>query len=247
MSEEKFVTKLSTICCLLAFLFLPFFSSCDTSDTVTARSLWELLYAERFDAFSQNLDSYQGDINATDQLGQTFLIYMSYLPEPDIIKKLIEKGANVNKTSPSGNSPLRAAAYKDSVAVAQVLIQAGADVDILDEDKATPLHMAAARKSYNLMLILLENGANPNAKNKCGWTPLQRLLMNPQKPSLKIVELLLNHAADPTYRNPHPVYADSTISFTRPTYPTGNTALEIAENGNYKEIVTLLRQYGATE
>lgn len=225
---------------------LSLFSTCNPPDPSTTEGLWWLLHHERFDAFSINLGTYNGDINSTDQYGQTFLTYMSYFPEPDIIKKLIEKGADVNKTSRSGNSPLRATCSYDNAEVAKILIQAGAEIDILDEDKETPLHIASVKKSHNVMLLLLENGANPNVINEHGWSPLQRMLMSSQKPSVEMVELLLKHGADPSYRNPDPVFADSSV-FGRPEYPTGFTALEIAEDGGYEDIIALLKKYGATE
>lgn len=233
---------------VLLGLMLPLslFSTCHQPDPSTTEGLWWLLYYERFDAFSENLDFYKGDIDTTDKYNQTFLEYMSHFPEPDIIKKLIEKGADVNKTSPRGNSALRAAAYKDNVEVAKVLINAGAEIDILDEDKETPLHMAAKRNCSKVIPILLNHGANPKLKDKYGWTPLQLLLRSSSRPSKYTVELVLKHGADPNYRNPNPVYPDSSMG-PRPKAPRGNAPLEIAKNGGYDDIITLLRKYGATE
>lgn len=230
-------------------LFSLFFTSCEKpsfskKEGISSDILFELSLAGQWDEFTESLELYDGDINVTDSLTQTLLIISCYQPNENITKKIIQKGADINKATKSGKSPLHAAVYNDNEKAAQLLIQAGANIDILDEDNDTPLHWAAKKQSYKVMRVLLDNGANPNAINKTGWVPLQCLLMSSRKPSLDSVEMLLRYGANPNYINKDPYYGDSSV-FPRKAYPVGVTALEIAKEGNYPDIIALLKKYGA--
>ena len=67
-----------------------------------------------------------------------------YNSNADVVKVLIEKGADVNALNNDKSTPLHWAASNNSNAdVVKVLIEKGADVNALNNDKSTPLHQAA--------------------------------------------------------------------------------------------------------
>ncbi|MDR1385312.1 MAG: ankyrin repeat domain-containing protein [Planctomycetaceae bacterium] len=86
----------------------------------------------------------------------------------DVLKYLVEKGANVNIKTDSGETPLHVAASTNSnVDVLKYLIEKGADVNAKDMMGWTPLHFAAAHNSnVDILKYLVEKGADINAKNK---------------------------------------------------------------------------------
>jgi ankyrin repeat protein len=108
-----------------------------------------------------------------------------------LTRLLIERGANPNDDDAVYHSP-----EGDDLGAMQVLVETG---------KVTP-------ENLSLMLIrkhdwhdlegveyLLAHGADPNLKRPRGWYPLNHALA--RNNSLKIIELLLDHRADPTIRD----------------------------------------------
>lgn len=94
-----------------------------------------------------------------------------------LLKKLIEKGADVNRPNNYGWSPLLyASGSKEMFDVCKMLVEAGANPNTIDIfGEYTPLMRACDRCATELALFLLENGANPNYRDPLsGYTPLTR-------------------------------------------------------------------------
>ncbi|MEW6672242.1 MAG: ankyrin repeat domain-containing protein [Thermodesulfobacteriota bacterium] len=91
----------------------------------------------------------------------------------DIVRLLIDKGADVNKkscgdgwaTSCNCGTPLHITACKGNINMMKLLIEKGAEVDALDLWGATPLVSAAYAGQNAAIRLLIENGADTdNAK-----------------------------------------------------------------------------------
>ncbi len=111
----------------------------------------------------------------------------------DIVRALIQQGANVDARGKFESTALLRAAYHGHVPVGQLLIMAGADVSAPDIGGATPLHIAARRGHENFIRLLLENKADINARDGEGWTPLMRATVKDQQ---VIVKQLIAAGAD---------------------------------------------------
>ena len=93
----------------------------------------------------------------------------------EMVKWLIENGAEVNAKNTDHRTPLHHASNSGLFEVVQYLIENGANVNAKDKDDLTPLHDASlnpTNKSTKILKYLLENGAQIDAKTKSGWTPL---------------------------------------------------------------------------
>ena len=90
----------------------------------------------------------------------------------DVVKFLIEKGANVNAKCKNDYTPLCIAAEKGKLDVVKFLIEKGANVDKKNKNGWTPLHVAAKEGILDVVKYLTENGANINAKTNDDKTPL---------------------------------------------------------------------------
>jgi len=81
---------------------------------------------------------------------------------PDIVKVLIEAGANVHVSSAKGFTPLLFAARNGDIEMAKILLAAGARVNDPGSDGTHALPLAIVSRQDKFALFLLEQGADPN-------------------------------------------------------------------------------------
>lgn len=108
----------------------------------------------------------------------------------DLVKKLLENGADINGV---GNlreqTSLLSAASKGKIEVMEFLLEKGADINKTDVDGNTPLMIAVVYGEIKAINLLLANGADVTIKNKHGNTvyDVADMYMNSE-----IIELLKN-------------------------------------------------------
>jgi uncharacterized protein len=83
-----------------------------------------------------------------------------YFPNgPEVVRILIEAGADPNGRSPGDETPLHWAASSDDVDVAEALINAGADIEVPDGSIGTPLENAVGYGCWHVARLLVAKGA----------------------------------------------------------------------------------------
>lgn len=83
-----------------------------------------------------------------------------YFPNgPQIVRVLIEAGADTNARNPGDETPLHWAASSDDVDVADALIDGGADVEAPDGSIGTPLDNAVGYACWHVARLLVQRGA----------------------------------------------------------------------------------------
>ena len=130
------------------------------------------------------------DINssASGKGGMTPLNYAAYEGHLEIVKLLLDKGAEIDTRDNMSFTPLLVAAISGHQEVQKELIIRGADVNLAERSFGwTTLHRAAANGHLELIQLLLDKGAQINIKNKKGDTPLA---VARQKGKTKAAELL---------------------------------------------------------
>lgn len=134
-------------------------------------------------------------VNSKDARGQTALYYAIQSKNVELVRYLVQQGADINAKS-STDAPLTLAMDRalGDPQVALELINDGADVNIKDANGDTPLVKATADSSDEVFQALLAKHANPNAKGVNGITPLHQAAMNAMPDRVK---LLLQHGANP--------------------------------------------------
>jgi len=83
-----------------------------------------------------------------------------YFPNgPQVVRILIDAGADPNGRSPGDETPLHWAASSDDVDVAEALIDAGSDIEAPDGSIGTPLDNAVGYACWNVARLLAARGA----------------------------------------------------------------------------------------
>ncbi len=255
---------------LILSLIMCLFASCDFRPNLS-QQLISAIKNDDFDTFEKllaqnpNLDANPYIFNL-DRVNMPPLHVACFEGKIEFVRRLIEAGADVNSIDRSlKTTPLMVAltyAYKNGYEIAEFLIESGADVNIVARsetalNKVFVMGLADEREAYDFAMFLIERGARIDVggygnvifsavsgnnllmieyllkernvdinfqNNNQGYTPLIfAVLCN--KP--EVVEYLINNGAD--------------ISKTD---ANGRTALDIAKENNYTEIIELLNNYG---
>ena len=99
------------------------------------------------------LDTYPDfDINTLDKQGKAPIHYAASIGNLEILKKLIEKKANVNSLSYDNNTPLHEAVLSNEITeqICELLLKNGADLNLKNNSGKTPLNIA---KEQNLVIF----------------------------------------------------------------------------------------------
>lgn len=95
----------------------------------------------------------------------------SYVGKTDIVKYLLEKGADINTKDREGSTPLQNAAAKGHFDIVKLLVEKGSDVNYKDDNGVTPIHFGCMSGNVDLVKYLVEKGADINAVSKIGRKP----------------------------------------------------------------------------
>ena len=95
--------------------------------------------------------------------GATPLYFAAEDGEVEVVRALVEAGANLNQVVlTDGATPLCIAAQNGEVEVVRALVEAGADINQAITDGATPLYIAAQKGEVEVVHVLVEAGADIN-------------------------------------------------------------------------------------
>lgn len=124
------------------------------------------------------------DPNGANSDGVPALLWAAGTGQVEVVVALLETGASVHLANETGENAIAYAAGTDwgnaSLRAGRViseLVEYGANVDVPDVNGRTPLHKAAEGEAPpDTLRVLLVRGANPNARTRCGETPVELLL-----------------------------------------------------------------------
>ena len=121
------------------------------------------------------------------------LYYGSLAGVTELVRLLLENGADVNAQEGRYGNALHAASLGGYVAVVQLLLNKGADVNAKGGYYGSALQAASKNGHETVVQLLLKNGADVNAKGGYYGSALQAAS---SKDDVTVVQLLLNNEAD---------------------------------------------------
>lgn len=168
------------------------------------------------------------DVNVVDGgLGMTALGRAVSMNNREIMRALLDAGAEVNRRDDTGQTALMRLAGWSTPELLRELLDAGAKVNLKDEEGNTALMKAAKWSDVKVVQALLDAGAKVNAKNKEGRTAL---MFAAEEGKVETVRALINAGAKPDKKDNE-----------------GATALKHARENGHVEVVELLVAYGALD
>jgi ankyrin repeat protein len=132
-------------------------------------------------------------VQAKDAGGRTPLHWACRGVHFEMLKFLVEKGADVNAKDDDGITPLHslaAKAHSDGIAF---LLAYKAEVNARSGFRDTPLHYAAQSGNTDVVKFMLENGADPTARDNMRNTPLLYAIRGN---SIEMAEYLISKGGD---------------------------------------------------
>lgn len=111
----------------------------------------------------------------------------------EIIKKLLEHGANPNAADDQGSTALLFAAQEECFDLVKLLLTYGADPNISNSYDDTPFMHAINKGNVDIVQLLINFNANINKANKKGKAPL---LVAVKKNDISLVKKLLSRNAN---------------------------------------------------
>ena len=139
------------------------------------------------------------DVNKRDgrygRYGTTPLMYAAGEGRYDVVKCLIDHGADVSQKNFANRTLLHYASEGGNLKVVELILSTskGAQIDEEDNGHRTPLMLAAEKGHSDVLLCLIDHGANVNKKDCNERTALHYAS---KRGDLKVVELLLSVGAE---------------------------------------------------
>lgn len=130
------------------------------------------------------------------EAGKTALIYASQIGNANIIKMLLQHGANINFQDGLGRTALMEASNRGYENIVKSLLEHNANVNTGDKNGWTALMYAAQAGNENIAAMLLQHSANINAQENDGSTALMLAAKNKRK---NIIKLLLSNLKTDIY------------------------------------------------
>lgn len=109
------------------------------------------------------------NLNQLNPSGENALMMACLRGDLDIVKRMVEKGAEINKP---GWTPLSYAATRGNTEIVKYLLDHAAYIDAAAPNGSTSLMMAAYFGYDGTVKLLLDEGADPKLKNAMGYTAL---------------------------------------------------------------------------
>ncbi|XP_069670283.1 uncharacterized protein [Periplaneta americana] len=132
-------------------------------------------------------------LETKDSNYRTPLSWAAHKGDQEMVRLLVEKGADVNSGDMLEQTPLHYAIRGRNINVVKLLIQSGANVNACNKHNESPLFAAAIQDDVHIVTLLLNKGADVNVSNQFDANPISVAAGNG---NLDIVRLLVDKGAD---------------------------------------------------
>ena len=117
----------------------------------------------------------------------------------DIVKLLIQNGADVNSKGIAGRTPLHGVIEfhpTNCIEIMEILLKNGASVNALDNCNRSPLHVAAKIGNVKIARFLVENGCNIHITSKMEGQAIHVAALGDARNYVDVVKFLISCGAN---------------------------------------------------
>ncbi|MAM71563.1 MAG: hypothetical protein CMP91_10515 [Gammaproteobacteria bacterium] len=209
---------------------------------VTQAALVDLAEHQDWDAVEAAISN--EDLNAAQPDGMTALFWATYYDEADVVRLLLNAGANPNIENRYGMTPLIQAAMNGNSAMITMLLEAGADAHATTPEGDNALLNAAKTGAVQGVQALIEAGADVNSRDSYLYqTPLMWAVASNQA---DVARILIDHGADLNAQSAVLDFRGVAFSSTAGDFPDGGlTALHHAARENAIAATQILIESGS--
>lgn len=185
------------------------------------------------------------DVNAVRTDGSSALLYAAYQGDAELVKALLDKGANPNLRNEYGAFALSEAVQQGSQPIVDMLLSHKADANLGNVEGETALMVAARSGNLAAAQALLKAGAKVNAKEN--WGGQTAVMWAAAQSQAEMLKLLIKNGADVNMQGAMRLWDRRTLSEPRPKDMNkgGLTALLYASREGCTDCVKILKDAGA--
>ena len=137
-------------------------------------------------------------LDALDRFRYTPLDWAATRAQWDVVRWLVEAGADVKSVGWDGGTVLHRACHYDAPQIVRLLLRRGADPNLQNQWGRAALHVAARRDCREVAAVLVAAGADLQAVTREGWTPLHVAALSGHE---GMMEFLNSSGADRTQKD----------------------------------------------
>jgi uncharacterized protein len=177
--------------------------------------------------------------------GTPALHWAVYQHDTELVRALLEAGAEPSVRNLFGSTPLMEAAAVGHATIIAMLLEAGANVEAENYEGQTALMAVARTGNLDAARLLLDAGADPNAYE--AWGGQTAIMWAAARRHPDMIRLLAEHGADPNARSFNRIWERRTTAEPRPkNYDTGGmTAALFAAREGCAACIPVLQSIGA--
>ncbi|XP_076091108.1 uncharacterized protein LOC143063066 isoform X1 [Mytilus galloprovincialis] len=205
------------------------------------------------------IKSGEEDLNFRDNKGDPILYTALFYEQYDVVRLLIEHGAEVNHRNKQWDPIIYTAVQSNRKDIVEIMIkEADADVDCRNSKGDPLLYTAVLSKQKEMVNLLLKYSADPNIRNNLGTSCLEEAMTSDQ---LDLMQILVESGADIDIKDKEgnnllhvammfkqlkclEILLDLGADVNIPD-KEGNPVLEMAVLMEHTDAITLLLKYGA--
>ena len=133
-------------------------------------------------------------INCIDKIGYSLLKLAIQNNDENILRFLVDKGADINAKGFNGNSSLHLALLNDKLEIVRFLVDKGADINSEDKYGNSLIHISVKYGKLEIVRFLIDNKyVDVNSKNSKGDSLLHIAVLHDE---FEIVQFLVDKVAD---------------------------------------------------
>ncbi|XP_059174814.1 ankyrin repeat and SOCS box protein 8-like [Physella acuta] len=119
----------------------------------------------------------------------------------EVLRNLIQAGADVNQQNNDGESALHLAVNVESIPNAKALLEFKSEVNLKSKEGRTPLFYCLQSRNSQMLQLLIENDANVNCEDNNKDTPLLNLCSSSFSGQADLIEMLIKAGASVNHHN----------------------------------------------